>query len=234
MAHLVKPLLFEQSAPQLTTYCQALIQEAHDYLVQCVLVALKNKNLTENHPYWGSRIKRIRVTLSGFNRPELIDTSITDHNLTEIYNQCATMERLLDALNWITLHLPDYKVVRCHPTTSSHKHATIDSVPDNDIVLINPAGDFARFEVSDVISDGDGNQKEVKDLISLGVLGAKSGAKKYLITAWPVGRLFLVTSPEFAVRLRKRIHGWPISKPHYRYDNVKADGETNIFEVFQA
>ncbi len=230
MPHLVKPLPDDPTQPISITRCFHLIESAHDYLVTHAATALEQIEVGQSHPYWGSQLKRVRVALPSEDRPALIDPAIQDHSLTEIYNQCATMERLLDALKWANAHLRGYQVIRCHPTTSSVKQDE-SAIPDNDLVLINTGGELARFEVSDVASEQDGNHKEDKDLMSLDVLGARSGPDKYVIDAWPAGRLFMVVSSEFAVRLRKKCNGWPAKNPHYHYLEVKPDGGTRIFEV---
>lgn len=113
-------------------------------------------------------MKRVRIVLPSTDRPTLIGDDQTEHSLMEVINQCATIERLIDALRWAQTHLPDYRLLRCHPSTSSYK--VIDGgIPDNDIVLVNPNGYFAQFEVSDVSGTKDSNRKENKDLRSLGV-----------------------------------------------------------------
>lgn len=180
---------------------------------------------------WGAGVKRIRVDLQDQEgRPALIPPDVTDHSLTEVYNQCATMERLLDALAWAQTEasgLAGYQVERCHPTTSS-----ITSDPhDNDLVLAGSHGALAKFEVSDVASSKDGNRKEERDLIRLGVLRKATGEEKMNVE-WPEGRLFLAVSGEFAQRLRRPTRMWLKGPaPHCRYIEVKNDGRTRIFEI---
>lgn len=155
--------------------------------------------------------------------------SVTDHSLTEVYNQCASIERLLDALQWAqgeAYGLNDYHVVQCHPTTSS---AAGDPY-DNELVLVGPAGGLARFEVSDVGGAG-ARLREEKDLRCLGVLQSGRGAVKWNVD-WPEGRLFLVASEELTEYLRRPTRGWLKGPtPYCHYVEVKDDGSTRIFEV---
>ncbi len=93
-------------------------------------------------------------------------------------NQCATMERLLDALQWAQSAgsgLAESLVERCHPTMSS----SYADEEDHDLVLVGPDGTKAKFEVSDVSGTKDGNKKEKKDLISLGVLREVKGEEMF-------------------------------------------------------
>jgi hypothetical protein len=139
---------------------------------------------------WGVAVKRIRVDLPAEGRPKLIASTISSHSLIEAMNQCATMERLLDALAWAQTGesgLSNAQVQVCHPTTSSAKGS---GVMDNDLVLVGSDGAMARFEVSDVASEEDGNQKERRDLMSLGVLQEGRGEAQFVGT-WPPGRRFL-------------------------------------------
>src|SRR5579863_6241094 len=92
----------------------AQIRNAHEYLVRYGVQALVAAQAAEVSDDWGTQVKRIRVDFPEGDRPELIDPSIPGHNLTEVYNQCATIERLIDALQWASTTLPDYKVLRCH------------------------------------------------------------------------------------------------------------------------
>lgn len=100
----------------------------------------------------------------------MVGQGLTDHNLAEVVNQCANIERLLDALQWAEDEpsMQGYAVERCHPTTGSARGDAID----NDLVLVSTVDDGtpARFEVSDVIGRrSDSNHKERRDLASLGV-----------------------------------------------------------------
>jgi hypothetical protein len=186
--------------------CLAQVQVAHDYLVHCATTALQAVDFTQPDRYWGAKLKRVTVTLDAGNRPGLIDARIETHNLTEVYNQCATMERLIDALAWVMEAFPDYHVVCCHPTTSSLKTSDVD----NDLVLGNAAGELACFEVSDVAGARDTNRKEEKDLRSLGLFNEDVLMNR---------RNFLVVSAEFASILRDYPRKLPDYRYHRRYDN---------------
>jgi hypothetical protein len=219
MGHLVSAPVI--TGEQLLTLedCYQQLKAAHDYLVINGAIALQRALQIENLSYWGIQAKRILVALPHENRPKLISSDLDTHNLTEIYNQCATMERLLDALTWAIQALPNYHVMCCHPTTSSGRD-------ENDLVLISSTGDYARFEVSDVASEKDGNRKEEKDLRHLGILETAS------TDSWPNGRLFLVVSEEFATKLRRKTKlGIHQISPYY-YVEMSNSTSTCIFEVY--
>ncbi len=140
-------------------------------------------------------------------------------------NQCATVERLLDAVAWVLSRAPAAELLLCHPTTSSRPK---DSA-DNDL-LVEAAGERWSFEVSDVASGGaDGNHKELKDLRSLGLI-APEGDRWRLADPYPTGRHFLVVSPEFGARLcRPSRH--LLKTGQLRYTRHNAPGETVLLEV---
>lgn len=151
----------------------------------------------------------MRVLLPDEGRPELVPRDQPDQSLIAVINQCATLERLLDVLEWAQSdpELAAFSVEHCHPTTSSTQSAGQKAIGDNDLVLIGSDGHRARFEDSDVASNRDGNSKEQKDLIGLGVLAVGRGEARYAVE-WPRDRLFLVVSEEFAERLRRPIREW--------------------------
>ncbi|MCK6531802.1 MAG: hypothetical protein L6Q84_02430 [Polyangiaceae bacterium] len=181
---------------------------------------------------WGSDAKREHVVLPVAERPQLVSKDVADHSFIEVLNQCATLERLLDTLAWINTvaELQQAMVVLCNPTTSSasRKKGEPRPVDDHDLVLEDRAGVRWKFEVSAVASEKDGNGKEKKDLVSLGVL-PEDGSD---VSGWPSGRCHLVVSEEFARRLREPTrHGLRLGLFHYA--EVKAGGDTRIFEVRQ-
>lgn len=93
---------------------------------------------------------------------------------------------------------------------------------DNDLIIETANGALARFEASDVASNKDGNRKESKDLISLGVVPKAAPDKT---------RRFLVVSPEFAGRLLKRkcpVAGW---KYEMIPDNQRSNAGTRVIDV---
>ena len=234
MSYLVKPLRNKSLSD-----CRSQIQAAHDYLAEQARRSLAQAQAIGRCDHWGSSMKRLRVVLSAEGRPEAIPEEQEDHNLTEVYNQCATMERLLDAINWTILQ-PRYakcRVRRCHPTTScdpGEEH-------DNDLLLEDEHGTLvACFEVSDIVSrTTDSNQKERKDLVSLGALRAADRVGDMVNgVRWPEGHsLYLVVSEEFADYLRRPARFWLRPQtgghqpPHCRYTEVKAEGPTRIFRV---
>lgn len=227
MPHLVESIC----GPITLAACAEQVRTAHDYLARQGAEAVDRAWVSRDVNGWGAAVKRIRVELSVEGRPERIAPGMASHNLIEVINQCATLERLLDALAWAQTPesgLATYDVTRCHPTTSSAKGP--DKI-DNDLVLTGPDGVVARFEVSDVASEDDGNQKERRDLISLRALREGRGAAQFVPT-WPAERLFLVVSEEFARRLRRPTRTWlKGNPPHCRYQEYRATHQTFIFEV---
>ncbi len=234
MSHLVGAVLAADGVGLELARCYDLVREAHDYLAQRGREAVARAGQQQDLSSWGGTVKRVRVTLPINERPALIAPAEPYHNLIEVINQCASMERLLDALTWAQTAesgLANYTVVSCHPTTSSAQAAGKKALDDHDLVLAGPSGDLAKFEVSDVASEADGNRKEEKDLISLGV--RRKGAGEIGQPAgWPSGRLFLVVSEEFGRRLSRTKHGWSAGyPPAHQYTQVKASGPTRIFEI---
>lgn len=224
MGHLVKPILYEVSIAE----CYRDVKEAHDYLSVQGAKAIELASGAAGSPQWGSRVKRLNVSLPQSGRPLLIDVDVKkfEHNLTEVMNQCATIERLLDTLMWAQADesgLAQFRVVSCHPTTSSTQVEGKKPGGDNDLVLMSASGQHARFEISDIVSDRDGNGKEEKDLRSLDVW--RKGIDQELRTDWPAGRIFLVVSQNFAPRLHRAKRLW------LRYDMVWYSEQTCIFEI---
>lgn len=231
MAHLVNNIEAPTTAPIPVSSALGQLKAAHQYLVQLGVVALQSANGTNVTNLWGTQMKRVKIVFPTGERPALVSTDHEDHSLTEVINQCATMERLIDALVWIEKNLPDYQLLRCHPTTSSQSIRHSD-IPDNDIVLINTEGRFAQFEVSDVSGVSDSNRKETKDLKSLGV--RLKQMDDYPVDQYPfINRLFMVVSEEFGNRFRiNRTDAYHEQyQPFFRYQEHKVDGRTCIFEV---
>jgi hypothetical protein len=218
MAHLIQPLL--QPCP-LQDARQELMR-AHHALVAAARQAATTMAAVEVSD-WGVAAKRIRVTWALMPPGLLNETG--DQPLTEVINQCATVERLLDAMAWVLSRAPAAELLLCHPTTSSRPN---DS-GDNDLV-VEVAGERWCFEVSDVVSGGaDGNHKEIKDLSSLGLIVCE-GARWQLSDPYPPGRHFLVVSPEFAKRLcRPSRH--LLKTGQLRYSRLNAPGGTAVLEV---
>ena len=174
---------------------------------------------------WGSAAKRIRAILPKQRAPLLQDAS-REQALTEVINQCATVERLLDAINWILHTSTKATLVLCHPTTSSG-----GSGPHDNDLVVQANGEYWCFEISDVANGaGDGNQKELKDLLSLGVLA--SLRPKKLSGVPHVGRKFLVVSKEFAQRLMEPKRHF-LKTGELRYHHFTAGPSTQVLEVLR-
>jgi hypothetical protein len=80
--------------------CREAIQEAHDYLARKGMEATRRASEVRSVRDWGIEIKRVKVRLPDGERPRLVSPRTEEHNLVEVMNQCATMERLLDVLGW--------------------------------------------------------------------------------------------------------------------------------------
>ena len=93
----------------------------HDYLVENARLAL-GRALREPAEAFGAGVKRQQVELAAVRRPTLVQAG-ERHNLMEVVNQCATLERLLDALAWIerTPRFDGAVIQVCHPSTSSDR-----------------------------------------------------------------------------------------------------------------
>ncbi len=231
MSHLVKPIDASDKAPLQISEVLKNLRNAHEYLAKLGIETLQKTHDISTAHNWGSAIKRISIIFPDGERPELISISHNKHLLIEVINQCATMERLIDALEWAHKSLPDYHLLRCHPTTSSQKSGS-SAIPDNDIFLIQPSsGRLALLEVSDVAnSNNDSNQKEFKDLKSLGIRLAN--IKDYPKNQSPfVNRLFMVVSTEFGERIQKRSAYYTKNQPYFRYNDPIQHGNTYIFEI---
>lgn len=221
--HEVKHLIAAVRGPICVAVLRNELQAAHDFLAEAAMQTARLLPDLER-AMWGVRAKRTAVRLAG-PRPARISEHVAEHSFAEIVNQCATLERLLDAMRWVETEgsgLRQHDVLLCNPTTSS---STQDD--DHDLVLRGPDGDLAKFEVSDVAGAKDSNRKEIKDLCSLGCLSADGTD----VSQWPKGRSFLVVSSEFATRLRggKR-HG--LGRGAFHYFEFAIEGcDTRIFEI---
>lgn len=100
MSHLVREFIADGEGYITLEECWRDVKEARDYLARHGAEALEGARAAEDLLRWGSRIKRVRVSFPEGERPRLIDPELDEHNLVEVVNQCATMERLLDALEW--------------------------------------------------------------------------------------------------------------------------------------
>ena len=187
---------------------------------------------------WGQSVKRLHVELPSDSRPELAKAAPSEHSITEVYNQCANVERLIDAVKWClspASKFSDGRGLACHPTTSSGRVTPADH-EDHDLVVRGADGRLGYFEVSDVASNKDGNFKEGTDLVRLGLLRrpitGQRGTFEYGGIQWPGARLFLVVSEEFADYLFRTERSWRKDpEPHIRYEYRNQSGPTRILEI---
>ncbi len=171
---------------------------------------------------WGTEMKRLSVPAPDGK---------SSQKLTEVINICATMKRLLDALEWANgLPLSENPVLLVHPSTSSQKASSRVGVVDNDLVLELESGRLAIFEVSDVVSGTDGNDKELKDLTSLGVLSVVNRSVQPA-SECPDADLYLVVSAEFAPRLGARGKSSWRTSGWFNYEEAGVQHDTHIIRV---
>ncbi len=187
------------------------LTEAHDYLVERTRASLHQ--LTGERPAWGAFAKRATVDFDGVSYPWL---GKPKERVIEAINMVATLERLLDALQWFGAQpaTRNWLVLECHPSTSS-------TAKGNDLVLGPAVGDSKVLcEVTDVASVSAGqNGKEEGDLKRLGCL-----------TCVPTDgqRRFICTSVEFGGALSAKARKW--GNLHYRY-RVHRQGDTMLLEL---
>ena len=193
MPHVVEPFTN-------ATFSDALdrLRSAHHFLVERAKTAIAAPHADDSR--WGASVKRSPVVLRGDDRPELIGK--TEERLGEVINIAATLERLVDAIEWFATQLEaGCSILECHPSTS-------DETNGNDLVIVDNAGHIVvRCEVCDVISQRAGsNGKEKKDIKNLGCseFVPRDGVARYICTA-----------PEFAAALTS-FKGALRSRP-YRY-----------------
>ena len=95
-AHLIKQI--EDTSIQ---DCLSKIEDACRHIRSCVISARPERQLETalSAINWASRIKRISIGLNSDQRScSLIGK--TEEDFIEIVNQCANLERLIDALRW--------------------------------------------------------------------------------------------------------------------------------------
>lgn len=210
------------------------LRAAHGVLVARAKQTARNIADLAERDRWGTDAKRELVALTAEDRrPALLVGAAEKHSFAEVVNQCATIERMMDALRWAAGHddFAGWTVAACHPTTSSKKAA---GHLNHDLVLAGPDGALARFEVSDVAGPKDGNRKEEKDLDGLGFLRGQT----VVDAGVALHRRFLVVSSETGERFRRRGPGVPGRDGlHYHRVNVASDTpkfDTWILEVRSA
>lgn len=218
MGHLIEPI-----RNVTVVECLGRIVGIRAYLMERGREAVKQLAEVPQSGRWATDSKRIGIHLVE-PKPVGVGASGVQHNLTEVLNQCANVERLIDTLNWVLSPESGLaafsSVVSCHPTTSS-------ASDENDLVLQDSRGDRACFEISDITTEKDSNRKELADLQLLGVLN--KNPQDRCSVQWPKARLFLAVSQEFGCRLRRRAPKW-ITTGHCRYVE-HASGNTCIFEI---
>ena len=198
MSHIIKPFKNAQFEDALLG-----LREAHRFLVSRAKDTITASDFDEFQ--WGCSVKRSRVMLGKGDVPPLIGK--TEEKFTEVVNIVATVERLMDVIEWFAAQLQNkgHSILECHPSTSA-------DVSGNDLVIIDRDGRIViRCEICDVVSSNAGsNNKEKKDIRSLGCdeFVPQDGVSRYICT-----------SPEFAAALANSKRKWGV-KP-YRYEPIE-------------
>lgn len=174
MPHLIEPPTEPAGLPTF----RVGLEGAHDALVE----AAKQWSLSEIPlESWGTSAKRAFVPVGGCH-PWV---GVQAQPFSEILNQLATVEVLLDALKWAE-SVGFSRVLACHPSTSSGDH---------DLVLQRPDQTIGVFEVSDVAGPmGNENNKmanDLKSLVSCTCRYCTLGTVKYLATSRVSGEWLL-------------------------------------------
>lgn len=226
MGHLINPI----------TNCKIddailRLNEALEYLRTCVEKSLTLMEIGLEKVSWATTLKRIKVKLPNEKKPTDIGAE-SEHNFIEVLNQVATTTRLRDALDWCkwNTEINFCKVIKCHPTTSSER----TNVEDNDLILQFGEGEKAYFEVSDIVSSGDGNGKLIKDLCSLQAIEVEKNKFRRVGKRLGVKRLFLVVSSEFSQYIMK---SQVAVKEHVKFEEKVFDAKnplgTHLIEVMK-
>jgi len=195
MPHVVEPFTN-------TSFDDALqrLRAAQRYLVSRAKATITASDFDQS--CWGTSVKRSPVALNVGDFPPLIGK--VDERLVEVINIAATVERLIDAIEWFSKQPKNEhcSIFECHPSTS-------DETNGNDLVIIDSNGQIvARCEVCDVASSNPGsNNKETKDIRNLGCDESvpQDGVERYICTA-----------PEFANALASSKRKWDLKPYRYR------------------
>jgi hypothetical protein len=185
-----------------------LLRKAHQFLVSRAQATIIASDFDKSK--WGCSVKRSIVKLHGGDNPKLIGK--IEEKFVEVVNIIATVERLIDAIEWFAGQPQNkgYSILECHPSTS-------DDTGGNDLIIIDTANRISvRCEVCDVVSSNAGsNKKEEKDIRNLGCneLVPQDGVKRYICT-----------SREFAMALTNSKRKWAV-KP-YRYKLIETGGSS--------
>ena len=185
------------------------LRKAHRFLVSRAKATIIGSDFDESR--WGSSVKRSPVKLNEGDVPPLIGK--TEEKFSEVINIAATVERLMDGIEWFAAQPQNkgYSILECHPSTS-------DDTRGNDLVIIDRDDRIViRCEVCDVVSsNADSNRKEKKDIRNLGCneFVPQDGVTRYICT-----------SLEFAAALASPKRKWG-SKP-YRYELIETRGSSS-------
>ena len=227
MPHLVEPI--HNVSPH---ECSTRLEACLEYLVAAGAEAAKRAVTVKISSEWGLRMKRISVELARDGAPPDIGHAGKEHSLAEVINQTANIRRMLDVLLWIRSDesgLKNHLVGVCHPSTSSGPKDD----PETDLELSHHGVKSAKFEVTDVVGNKDGNNKEATDLKKLGFINEITKTANKPLSEVPKHRGFLVVSEELGKVMTGKKRWWRSDYPPVvRYELQESGSSTLIFEVF--
>ena len=99
MPHVVEPFTKRPYSDALS-----LLRSAHDYLVVRAREVIAGTEIQNSN--WGASVKRTPVALNVGEVPQLIGKH--EERLGEVINIAATLERLIDGIQWFASH-PNYR-----------------------------------------------------------------------------------------------------------------------------
>ena len=104
---------------------------------------------------------------------------------------------------------------------------------ETDLVLSLSGTKVAKFEVTDVVGNKDGNNKEATDLKNLAFINKVKMSENKPLDAPPSHRGFLVVSEELGCVIKCKKRWWRSNtSPVVRYEHHQTGSSTQIFEVF--
>jgi len=196
-----------------------MLEQAHDYLVSCVKA--NSPASPVNSRSWAIDEKRLDVqiapSIGGKTKPSIIGKS--SEKFGELINILATVERLIDAIEWFQqqANFSNLSVRECHPSTSSTPGSCDLMLEDEYRNLL------VLCEVSDIVAGG-AKTKERSDLKNLGV-------KPKFPSPFRPPHLFLCVSPEMAIVCTAPRRKWHVKNYKYQQHPTNGPNRTVLLEI---
>ena len=209
MNHLINPI-FSRSFHTLSDD----LSVAHRFLTEAATQVMSYSSASKD--YWAVSMKRLKVEWDQEKAPSIVGKS--SESFQEMLNILATLEHLKAAVRWFA-NQPEFHgclVTECHPSTS-------DSGTNDLVIGMEASPPAAICEVTDIVSSNAGqNNKEDKDLRSLGVLPDFH---------YEQPRRFIATSVEYATALTNPRRRWRTKSYRYVQRGDPDGSQTRILEV---